>query len=93
MQLPQTNGHANWAAAQQENMASNGDRAPTLTNHLNNHTIHTKIKMEEQLDEVVDMEVEAAAGEDAAAEVQYYTTRILQYESNETAVVLNLVPW
>ena len=64
----QTNGHANVAAAQQENRASNGDRAPTLTNHPNNHTIHTKIKMEERLDEVVDMEVEAAAGEDAAAE-------------------------
>jgi hypothetical protein len=69
----QTNGHANVAAAQQETRASNGDKAPTLTNHPNNHTIHTKIKMEERLDEVVDMEVEAAAGEDAAEEKKHHT--------------------
>ena len=70
-----TRGHANTVAAQQENRASNGGRAPThINSHHNSHTIPTK--EEAIMVKVADMAAEAAVDEDAeAAEEEAVATK------------------
>ena len=71
-----TRGHAHVLAAQQENRASNGGRAPThINSHHNNHTTHTKEEGAIMVG-VADMAAEAAVDEDAeAAEEEAVATK------------------
>ena len=72
-------------------MANNVDKASTRTKYPNNHTIYTSINMEEQLDEVVDMEVEAAAGEDAAAKEDVAEEKRPHMETSSRDLIISTI--